>query len=345
MYQFVANFSKKRIDYYPFGLKHSGYNSDQLMYIKQGTTTKIVPVPPLFTTSYQYKFNGKELQDELGLNMYDYQARNYDPALGRWMNVDPLAEKFPNVSPYAFCFNNPLRFVDPDGRAPNDHIFNANGVFLRDTKVGNAVKIEINGKLYSPSELSTSRGSRFAMSRIGAHYASKVGVDSGTKVTTGRSDMDSDKNAAYTTGKAISLNINGGFSKSLDNINDFKSVMKHENGHKEDNESPTFSSTLSTHADVYIGQMSDKSFGSTTDDFKVGIGSSFGNYLLNMDKGTDFGQSEIESKMDSFNSTNTAGMSIQRTGDNFGMHPQGTLDLELQYKGNTYPIKYEKIKE
>jgi RHS repeat-associated protein len=97
-------------NYYPFGLKHSGYNG----YV---------------ATDYKYKFNGKELQDDdIGgskLNMYDYGARNYDPALGRWMNVDPLAEKFPSCSPYSFSFNNPIVFVDPDGRAPlpyNDDI-------------------------------------------------------------------------------------------------------------------------------------------------------------------------------------------------------------------------------
>jgi len=37
-----------------------------------------------------------------------------------WYSVDPLAEKFPNYSPYVYCFNNPVRFVDPDGRAPGD---------------------------------------------------------------------------------------------------------------------------------------------------------------------------------------------------------------------------------
>jgi RHS repeat-associated protein len=63
-----------------------------------------------------YKYNGKELDTKKGLNWYDYGARHYDAALGRWFVVDPLAEKYYSTSVYGYCLNNPVKYIDADGR-------------------------------------------------------------------------------------------------------------------------------------------------------------------------------------------------------------------------------------
>ena len=69
-----------------------------------------------FTAPNYYRYSGKELQQELGLQLYDFGARMYNYSFGRWIAPDPLAEKYYNTSHYVFALNNPLRFVDPDGR-------------------------------------------------------------------------------------------------------------------------------------------------------------------------------------------------------------------------------------
>uniref|UniRef100_UPI0025EBC684 RHS repeat domain-containing protein n=1 Tax=Flavobacterium sp. TaxID=239 RepID=UPI0025EBC684 len=96
-------------NYYPFGMKHNGYNP-------------ISPIP-----ENRRLFNGKELQEELGLNQYDYGSRMYDPARAGWSTIDPLTEKMRRWSPYNYCFNNPMRFTDPDGMAPNDWVLGSDG--------------------------------------------------------------------------------------------------------------------------------------------------------------------------------------------------------------------------
>ncbi|NMH26476.1 RHS repeat-associated core domain-containing protein, partial [Flavobacterium silvaticum] len=101
--------------YYPFGLKHSNYSSGKKDFAREEEQLMIKPTPFGEENPYLYKYNGKEWQDELGLNLYDYGARNYDPAIGRWMNIDPLAEKYDRFSPYAYAVDNPVLFVDPDG--------------------------------------------------------------------------------------------------------------------------------------------------------------------------------------------------------------------------------------
>jgi len=82
-------------DYYAFGL---------------GITAS--PVPSM---ENKYQYNGKEKQDQE--KMFDYGARFYDPVIGRWNAVDPLAEKYSRWSPYNYVLDNPLRFIDPDGKA------------------------------------------------------------------------------------------------------------------------------------------------------------------------------------------------------------------------------------
>ena len=62
------------------------------------------------------KYNGKEFDRTHGLDWYDYCARQYDPASGRFTSMDPLCEKYYNISPYSYCAGNPIRYVDPDGR-------------------------------------------------------------------------------------------------------------------------------------------------------------------------------------------------------------------------------------
>ncbi|MFM2394339.1 MAG: hypothetical protein RLZZ546_2321 [Bacteroidota bacterium] len=84
--------------YYPFGLTMGGTFSNN-------TTTP--------DTRYQY--NGKEMNIDLGLNLLDYGARWYDPAMGRFTSVDPLADTYPGISPYTYVANNPIKYTDPTG--------------------------------------------------------------------------------------------------------------------------------------------------------------------------------------------------------------------------------------
>ena len=63
----------------------------------------------------QFKYNGKEFDTMHGVNMYDYGARMFDPAIMRWGVIDPSAERYFHFTPYAYVTNNPLKYTDPDG--------------------------------------------------------------------------------------------------------------------------------------------------------------------------------------------------------------------------------------
>ena len=99
----------ERNDYYPFGGRWDDGSG-------HGGT--------IAATDNRYALSGKERQTMSRMGMYlaahesllDFGARFYDPATAIFLQQDPLAEKYYNISPYAYCANNPVNFVDPDGR-------------------------------------------------------------------------------------------------------------------------------------------------------------------------------------------------------------------------------------
>lgn len=93
--------------YYPYGLFFEEYKAAGIL------------------SSSNYKHNSQHLeQNEFtdgtnthGLDWYDFEARTYDPQIGRFMQIDPLANKAPNWNPYRYCFDNPVNVTDPSGMA------------------------------------------------------------------------------------------------------------------------------------------------------------------------------------------------------------------------------------
>jgi RHS repeat-associated protein len=83
-------------DYYPFGLTFNSYSREN-------------------STPNQYQYNGKEKQDELGLDWLDYGARMYMPEIGRFSKQDRYSFKYYDLSPYSYGANNPINFVDING--------------------------------------------------------------------------------------------------------------------------------------------------------------------------------------------------------------------------------------
>src|SRR5690606_33752678 len=92
----------------PFGLKHSVYSAGRLRDFEVDSSNpegEHVFLNKVTKTEYQYKYNGKEWQDELGLNWDSFKWRNYDYAIGRFMSIDPLTEEYVDWGPYVFSGN------------------------------------------------------------------------------------------------------------------------------------------------------------------------------------------------------------------------------------------------
>ncbi|MFZ2897044.1 MAG: RHS repeat-associated core domain-containing protein, partial [Saprospiraceae bacterium] len=111
--------------YYPFGMEMEG------------------PWQAATAPRADYLYNGKEWNEDLGLDWYDYGARWYDPTIGRWNAVDPLAEKYAAWSPYGYALDNPILLIDPDGRSVDTEIYNSSGKKVGEDEKGRDGNIAI----------------------------------------------------------------------------------------------------------------------------------------------------------------------------------------------------------
>ena len=151
------------------------------------------------TNVQPYKYNGKELDTKKGLNWYDYGARQYDAAVGRWHAVDPLTEKDYLNSPYVYCANNPVNAIEPNGKLP---------VFLVPLIKG-AVGAVVDAAAQVTVSMANGQGFGEAMSNIdytsvGASFVASAiampGMSTGRKIVTG---------VAAVADVALDINVKG----------------------------------------------------------------------------------------------------------------------------------------
>lgn len=119
--KYYVNFSfitSKSTEYYPFGMPMP----NRTYSLSNGS-------------KYRFGFNGQEKDDEVkgDGNSLEYKFRMYDPRLGKFLSVDPLATQYPFYSPYHFAGNNPIQYVDLEGKEPKD--FRNNWIDLTDPVV------------------------------------------------------------------------------------------------------------------------------------------------------------------------------------------------------------------
>ncbi|WP_202923364.1 DUF6443 domain-containing protein [Pontibacter pudoricolor] len=113
---FLANESAEDVYFDDMSISSTSLNVQENHYDPWGLN--LAGIEQQGAPDHKFQYNGKERQTELGLNWMDYGARMYDAQLGRWHVVDPLADQMRRHSPYNYAFDNPIRFIDPDGMAP-----------------------------------------------------------------------------------------------------------------------------------------------------------------------------------------------------------------------------------
>ena len=195
--------------------------------------------------SQPYRFLGNELYTSNSLGLYDFSARMYDPALGRFLSVDPMAESYRHLSPYAYCAGNPVVYVDKDGQVIGRVVVGAvvgaainGGIALLSGESGRevlgaaargAIEGGVAGLTFGMSMGTTLAGKIAVSAAVGAATStasSTVGqlVESGS--VDGR-EVATDAALGAITGGAsqgVSSRINGARDKAINNLKPSKYV-------------------------------------------------------------------------------------------------------------------------
>jgi RHS repeat-associated protein len=174
------------------------------------------------TTQFEtpYKFNGKEKDEETGYNYYG--ARYYSDNLSIFLSTDPLSDKFPNLSSYAYCTNNPVMLIDPDGRdvvltREDGRKYN----YGKDPKYDGTDKFILQGIATLDKINSTEAGGKLLSNLIGSE-----GV---YNITNGSSEEGTGNFLGNKNGKGGTLNMNGDMSLTTLSHELFHGYQ-HENG-------------------------------------------------------------------------------------------------------------------
>ena len=100
-----------------------------------------------------YKYNGKELDRTHGLDWYDYGARHLAPDASRFTTIDPMAEKYYHLTPYAYCANNPVRYIDVNGDSITIDQESIMAIY-NGLKEGSQISMNFNDGVLDPSSIS-----------------------------------------------------------------------------------------------------------------------------------------------------------------------------------------------
>jgi len=182
-------------NYYPFGLEHKGYNN-----VVNGT-------------EYNYKtYQGKEKEEDLGLNTLAFGWRDYDPAIARFNKIDRFAEKYRSMNPYQFTANNPIFFREIAGDSIN---------------ITELYKKNEDGSYVNKSQVKALE--EFASTKAGKKYLAKF-ASKGQKIA----GIVFDKDGKYHK-KSIDLNIDADLTKVNDTRVGETSVGNNNNGKPDNN--------------------------------------------------------------------------------------------------------------